>query len=110
MNQLVIRAGDFTFEACFEDQLAPRPVPRSPRDAVRSQMVHVRGAARGSLPLGDLDFGVGYENPPAIPRRVRSSLSGRCQRDRILLAYGGVHFASKWVSRRKPFHHVDIRT
>ena len=24
MNQLVIRAGDFTFEACFEDQLAPK--------------------------------------------------------------------------------------
>lgn len=24
MNQLVIRAGDSTFEACFEDQLAPK--------------------------------------------------------------------------------------
>jgi hypothetical protein len=24
MNQLVIRTGDFTFEACFEDQLAPK--------------------------------------------------------------------------------------
>ena len=64
MNQLVIRAGDFTFEACFEGQLAPKTCAAFRRAMpFESQMVHVRWSGEAVwLPLGDLDFGVGYEN------------------------------------------------
>ena len=98
MNQLVIRAGDFTFEACFEDQLAPKTCAAFRRAMpFESQMVHVRWSGEGVwLPLGDLDFGVGYENRTSYPAPGQIILyPGGISETEILLAYGGVHFASK---------------
>ncbi len=62
-----------------------------------SQMVHVRWSGEGVwLPLGDLDFGVGYENHTQLSgARPDHPVSRRHQRDRDPAAYGGVHFASK---------------
>ena len=46
MNQLIVRAGDFTFDARFEEQLAPRTCAAFRRAMpFESQMVH--GALRG---------------------------------------------------------------
>jgi hypothetical protein len=48
------------------------------------------------MPLGDLDFGVGYENNTAYPAPGHIILyPGGVSETEILLAYGGVQFASK---------------
>src|SRR6267154_2012278 len=80
MSQLNIHAGDFTFEARFEDEAAPKTC----------------AAFREAMPLGDLDFGVGYENHTSYPAPGQIILyPGGISETEILLAYGGVHFASK---------------
>ncbi|MGY8667519.1 DUF3830 family protein [Bradyrhizobium sp. UFLA05-109] len=98
MSKLVIRAGDFTFDARFEEQLAPKTVAAF-RKAMpfESHIIHVRWSGEGVwMPLGDLDFGVGYENHTSYPAPGQIILyPGGISETEILLAYGGVHFASK---------------
>lgn len=61
------------------------------------QLVHVRWSGEGVwVPLGDRDFGVGYENHTSYPAPGQMILyPGGISETEILLAYGGVHFASK---------------
>src|ERR687889_2310691 len=98
MSQLIVRAGEFTFQARFEEQLAPRTVAAF-RKAMpfESQAVHVRWSGEGVwIPLGDLDFGVSYENHTSFPAPGEIILyPGGISETEILLAYGGVRFASK---------------
>ena len=97
-EQLIIRAGDFMFHARFEEQLAPKTCAAF-RKAMpfESQFIHVRWSGEGVwMPLGDLDFGVGYENHTSYPAPGQMILyPGGISETEILLAYGGVHFASK---------------
>src|ERR1700750_2331878 len=62
-----------------------------------SRIVHVRWSGEAVwIPLGDLDFGVGYENHTSFPAPGQVILyPGGISETEILLAYGGVHFASK---------------
>lgn len=98
MSQLIVRAGEFTFNARFEEQLAPKTVAAF-RKAMpfESQAIHVRWSGEGVwMPLGDLDFGVSYENHTSYPAPGQIILyPGGISETEILLAYGGVHFASK---------------
>jgi hypothetical protein len=98
MSQLIVRAGDFTFQARFEEQLAPKTCAAF-RKAMpfESQAIHVRWSGEGVwMPLGDLDFGVPYENHTSYPAPGQVILyPGGISETEILLAYGGVHFASK---------------
>jgi hypothetical protein len=98
MSQLIVRAGEFTFQARFEEQLAPKTVAAF-RKAMpfESQAIHVRWSGEGVwMPLGDLDFGVSYENHTSYPAPGQIILyPGGISETEILLAYGGVHFASK---------------
>ena len=98
MSQLIVRAGDFTFQARLEEQLAPKTCAAF-RKAMpfSSEFVHVRWSGEGVwMPLGDLDFGVGYENHTSYPASGQMILyPGGISETEILLAYGGVHFASK---------------
>ena len=98
MSQLIVRAGEFTFEARFEEALAPKTVAAF-RKAMpfESQAIHVRWSGEGVwMPLGDLDFGVSYENHTSYPAPGQIILyPGGISETEILLAYGGVHFASK---------------
>ena len=98
MSQLIVHAGDFTFQARFEEQLAPKTCAAF-RKAMpfNSEFVHVRWSGEGVwMPLGDLDFGVGYENHTSYPAPGQMILyPGGISETEILLAYGGVHFASK---------------
>ena len=98
MSQLIVHAGDFTFRARFEEQLAPRTVAAF-RKAMpfESQAIHVRWSGEGVwMPLGDLDFGVTYENHTSYPAPGQIILyPGGISETEILLAYGGVSFASK---------------
>jgi hypothetical protein len=98
MSRLILRAGDFTFEGRFEEQLAPKTCEAFRRAMpFESQMIHVRWSGEGVwLPLGDLNFGVGYENHTSYPAPGQIILyPGGISETEILLAYGGVHFASK---------------
>src|ERR1700722_8837438 len=98
MSQLIVHAGDFTFDARFEERLAPKTCAAFRRAMpFESQMVHVRWSGEGVwLPLGDLDFGVTYENHTSYPAPGQIILyPGGISETEILLAYGGVHFASK---------------
>ena len=98
MSQLIVHAGDFTFQARFEEQLAPKTCAAF-RKAMpfESQLIHVRWSGEGVwMPLGDLDFGVSYENHTSYPAPGQIILyPGGISETEILLAYGGVHFASK---------------
>lgn len=61
------------------------------------KIAHVRWSGEGVwIPLGDLDFGVGYENHTSHPAPWHIILypSGISETE-ILLAYGGVDFSSK---------------
>ena len=98
MSRLVVHAGDFTFQARFEEKLAPKTCAAF-RKAMpfESQAIHVRWSGEGVwMPLGDLDFGVTYENHTSYPAPGQIILyPGGISETEILLAYGGVHFASK---------------
>jgi hypothetical protein len=98
MDRLKIAAGPFTSVGGLETAASPKTceafVGRLP---FVSQVVHVRWSGEGvGMPLGDLDFGVGYENHTSFPAPGQMILyPGGISETEILLAYGGVHFASK---------------
>ncbi len=98
MDRLQVAAGPFTFDARFETASAPHTVAAfKPHLPFASRIVHVRWSGEGVwIPLGDLEFGVGYENPTSYPAPGQIVLyPGGISETEILLAYGGVHFASK---------------
>ena len=98
MTQLIIHAGDFTFEARFVETLAPKTCAAFKKAMpFESQMIHVGWSGVGVwMPLGDLDFGVSYENHTSYPAPGQIILyPGGISETEILLAYGGVRFASK---------------
>lgn len=98
MTNLKITAGPFTFDARLETENAPKTcaafLKRLPYE---SQVVHVRWSGEGVwVPLGDEDFGVGYENHTSHPAPGHILLyPGGISETEILLAYGGVSFSSK---------------
>lgn len=98
MTKLKITAGPFTFDGRLETEGAPKTcaafLKRLPYD---SQVVHVRWSGEGVwVPLGDEDFGVGYENHTSHPAPGHILLyPGGISETEILLAYGGVSFFSK---------------
>ncbi len=98
MSQLIVHAGDFTFPARFEEQLAPKTCAAFRKVMpFESQAIHVRWSGEAVwMPLGDLDFGVSYENHTSYPAPGQIILyPGGISETEILLAYGGVCFASK---------------
>ncbi|MTW17901.1 DUF3830 family protein [Rhodoplanes serenus] len=98
MSDLKIIAGPFTFDARFERAAAPKTcaafIERLP---FVSKVVHVRWSGEGVwIPLGDYSFGVDYENHTSFPAPGQIILyPGGISETEILLAYGGVRFASK---------------
>lgn len=98
MDMLEVEAGPFTFDARFETDAAPLTVAAFKRHMpFESKIVHVRWSGEGVwIPLGDLQFGVAYENHTSYPAPGQIVLyPGGISETEILLAYGGVHFASK---------------
>lgn len=97
MSDLVIHAGPYRFDARFEEA-APKTVAAF-RAAMpfKSQLIHVRWSGEGVwVPLGDHDFGVPYENHTSYPAPGHIILyPGGISETEILLAYGGLNFASK---------------
>lgn len=98
MTVLTISAGPFTLKGRLELDAAPKTCAAF-LGALPfvSEIVHVRWSGEGVwMPLGDLDFGVGYENHTSHPAPGQMILyPGGISETEILLAYGGVSFASK---------------
>ncbi|MGV1871884.1 DUF3830 family protein [Agrobacterium rosae] len=96
--KLKIIAGPFVFDAVLETEKAPQTckafIERLPFEG---QIVHVRWSGEGVwIPLGDYNFGVGYENHTSHPAPGHIILyPGGISETEILLAYGGVDFSSK---------------
>ena len=69
MTSLKITAGPFGFDARFETALAPKTCEAfQNRLPFASKIVHVRWSGEGVwIPLGDMDFHVGYENHTSYP-------------------------------------------
>lgn len=110
MSKLRITAGPFTFDARFEDELAPQTVAAfKAQMPFVSKVVHVRWSGEGVwMPLGDHQFGVGYENHTSYPAPGQIILyPGGISETEILLAYGGVQFASK-VGQLAGNHFITI--
>ncbi|WP_211099968.1 DUF3830 family protein [Acuticoccus kandeliae] len=93
-----VTAGPYTFGAVLEDEKAPKTCAAIlAAMPFESQVVHVRWSGEGVwVPLGERDFGVTYENHTSYPAPGQMILyPGGISETEILLAYGGVHFASK---------------
>jgi hypothetical protein len=97
MDKLRVTAGPFTFEARFEAAAPLTCAEFQARMPFESKIVHVRWSGEGVwIPLGDLQFGVSYENHTSYPAPGQIILyPGGISETEILLAYGAVHFASK---------------
>lgn len=98
MPKLIVKASDFTFDARFEEAAAPKTCAAfKAAMPFAGQIVHVRWSGEGVwIPLGDRDFGVGYENHTSYPAPGQIILyPGGISETEILLAYGGISFASK---------------
>jgi hypothetical protein len=98
MTALTIKAGPFTFAGRLEEERAPKTCAVFKRLLpYREKIIHVRWSGEGCwIPLGDLDLGLGYENHTSHPAPGEVILyPGGISETEILLAYGGVSFASK---------------
>ncbi|HEY1942181.1 MAG TPA: DUF3830 family protein [Roseiarcus sp.] len=98
MADLRVIAGPFQFDAKLERESAPQTCAAfEARLPFVSEVVHVRWSGEGVwMPLGDMQFGVGYENHTSYPAPGQIILyPGGISETEILLAYGGVHFACK---------------
>src|SRR5712664_3160232 len=98
MDTLRITAGPFRFVARFESAAAPKTCATfAALLPYRERIIHVRWSGEACwIPLGDRDLGLGYENHTSFPAPGQIILyPGGISETEILLAYGGVHFASK---------------
>jgi Protein of unknown function (DUF3830) len=110
MDRLRIKAGPYTFAAHFETAAAPKTCTvfkkLLPYD---NRIIHVRWSGEGVwIPLGDLDLGLTYENHTSYPAPGQFIVyPGGVSETEILLAYGGVRFASK-VGQLAGNHFITI--
>jgi uncharacterized protein DUF3830 len=98
MSDLRITAGPFSFLARLERTAAPRTCERFiAMLPYRERIIHVRWSGEACwIPLGDFDFGIGYENATSYPAPGQLLLHpGGVSETEILLGYGAVRFASK---------------
>lgn len=98
MDKLRIIAAGHAFQARFESEVAPKTVAVFRKLLpYENKIIHVRWSGEGVwIPLGDLDLGLDYENHTSYPAPGHMIVyPGGISETEILLAYGGVHFASK---------------
>ena len=98
MTDVSVLAGPFRFTARLETELAPRTcayfLTRMP---YREKLIHVRWSGEGCwIPLGDEPMSFPFENATSYPAPGQFIFyPGGYSQTEILLAYGGVRFASK---------------
>ena len=96
-NTVMVTAGPFQFLATFESS-APKTVSLF-RSLLpyKQKLIHVRWSGEGLwIPLGEKDFGLGFENHTAHPAPGQILLyPGGISETEFLFCYGSVAFASK---------------
>lgn len=98
MTDIRVTAGPYVFEAKLEREAAPKTCEKF-LDLLpyKERIIHVRWSGEGCwIPLGDTDFGLPFENATSFPAPGQFILyPGGYSETELLLAYGGVCFASK---------------
>jgi hypothetical protein len=110
MDKLRITAGKYIFEARFEITLAPKTCAIFKKLLpYEEKVIHVRWSGEAVwIPLGELDLGLTYENHTSFPAPGQMIVyPGGVSETEILLAYGGVRFASK-VGQLAGNHFITI--
>ena len=95
---LHIEAGDLSFVARIEDDLAPETVAAFRRLLpLDSRVIHARWSGEATwIPFGELDVGIGPENATAYPAAGQLLLyPGGVSETELLFPYGHCAFASK---------------
>jgi len=98
MDEMIVEIEGTSFPARLERQAAPRTVEAFLRVLpYRERIIHVRWSGEACwIPLGDTDFGLGYENATSHPAPGQIILyPGGVSETEILMAYGPTAFASK---------------
>ena len=98
MGEMIVEIEGTSFPARLERQAAPRTVEAFLRVLpYRERIIHVRWSGEACwIPLGDTDFGLGYENATSHPAPGQIILyPGGVSETEILMAYGPTAFASK---------------
>ncbi len=98
MNMIRITAGPFVFAASLEEEAAPATCGLFRRMLpFRNRAIHVRWSGEGVwIPLGDGKVDLPFENHTSHPSRGEFLFyPGGFSEAEIILAYGGVSFASK---------------
>jgi hypothetical protein len=110
MDDLRIISGSYTFKARFETKAAPNTCTAFKRLLPYiNKVIHVRWSGEAVwIPLGALDLGLQYENQTSYPAPGQMIFHpGGVSETEILLAYGGVRFASK-VGQLAGNHFITI--
>jgi hypothetical protein len=95
---LEIAVGEMRFTARLEEEAAPQTVAAFRRLLpLRSRIIQARWSGESAwIPLGELDVGVGPENPTCYPAPGELLLyPGGVSETEILFPYGATSFASK---------------
>ncbi len=95
---MIIEIDGHKFDAVFEPEKSPETCKVCRKVLpFKGEVVHVRWSGEGIwIPLGDMDFSVGYEDATCYPSPGQILLypKGKSETE-ILIAYGCVQFASK---------------
>ena len=97
-TMLKITARPYVFTARMEEEAAPKTCAAFlERLPLRDKIIHVRWSGESAwIPLGDFDFGVGFENATSYPAPGQILLyPGGYSETEILFPYGSCCFASK---------------
>jgi hypothetical protein len=98
LQAIRIVAGPHTFLAEMEERAAPKTCAKFlTLLPYRERIIHVRWSGEACwIPLGELDLGLTFENHTSFPAPGQIIVyPGGISETEILLAYGGVRFASK---------------
>jgi hypothetical protein len=99
LSQLLnITAGPYEFTARLEEDAAPKTCAAFlERLPFRNKIIQTRWSGESSwIPLGDLEFGIGFENATSFPAPGQILLyPGGFSETEILFPYGACCFASK---------------
>ena len=98
MTDIRVTAGPYVFEAKLEREAAPKTCAKFlSLLPYKERIIHVRWSGEGCwIPLGETDFGLPFENATSFPAPGQFILyPGGYSETELLLAYGGVCFASK---------------
>lgn len=93
-----ITSGPYAFKARMEEDAAPKTCAAFlERLPLRNKIIQTRWSGESSwIPLGDLDFGIGFENATSYPAPGQILLyPGGFSETEILFPYGACCFASK---------------